>query len=143
MSIAYKGFVGLVDELQRALRVTIPGDPMITDLEADLRAMWKPIETAPKARGDEEDDHYVWVLVYQPKGFHPVAPRKGQHAWRDLPPSKTDEAGRVIEWPHHEEIRSAYFDPYSERWWTGEAFDSDCLYPTHWMPIPLPPKETA
>lgn len=98
---------------------------------------WQPIETAPKDG--------TRVLVYQPEGFHPIEhPIKVGHHREDFPSSKLDDQGYAHEWPHDESTQTASYDAYEDgsygAWWVGDAYDSDRLYPTHWMPLPPPPE---
>jgi hypothetical protein len=80
---------------------------------------WQQIETAPRDR--EEDDDYAWVIVYQPEGLT---------SWVDR--------GKVVERRHREAVRVAHCEDDGQ-WWTGSSYDSEQMWPTHWMPLPDPP----
>jgi hypothetical protein len=104
-----------------------------------IRVNWQPIETAPREK--ESDEDYSWVLVYQPKGRHPCTPIKHGVSEFFLGCARDDQE-RLVEWPHDEALRVAHHDDYSDSWWTGEAYDSEELWPTHWAPLPEPPEKT-
>lgn len=75
---------------------------------------WQPIETAPK----DGSDIYVW-------------PQKTRTFWADL---ESD----IVRKKSHPDHR--WVDSWSEYW---EAFEVLTTKPTHWMPLPEPPKEAA
>jgi len=37
----------------------------------------------------------------------------------------------------YEYVHLAYWKNYTESWW----FEGEEMYPTHWMPLPAPPKK--
>lgn len=71
---------------------------------------WQPIDTAPKASADI-DDELINVLVYEPGGIFYVA------AW--------------------DERHGMWMDPGLP----NNAEEQHENNPTHWMPLPEPPKE--
>ena len=72
---------------------------------------WQPIETAPKDR---------IVLLYRPTA----------HDWGKVTPGKWDAQ------PHHKKPA-----PYWDMWIKiGGKYESRLWEPTHWMPLPEPPK---
>src|SRR3954465_5687903 len=98
---------------------------------------WKTIDSAPK---NEEDP--IKLILYQPNGFHSIEPRKGKHAWVGFRPSRRNENGQIIKWPHHETTSTgSWHGDQWGGWWVGECYDSEQLFPSHWMNLPGPPKE--
>ena len=93
-------------------------------------AEWQPIETAPK----DGTKVFIWREGWDQA---PVA------QWRDYPGNPvvgSDESESADCWMHgwlfHE-----WFTPGIEDGWLGwnEDIDEGCM-PTHWMPLPEPPK---
>ena len=81
---------------------------------------WRPIKTAPAAGG--------WLLIlYDPDAG--VGP--GYFGWDD---------GLVYSAPDDEEGQIYYESRGTPEWF---CFDHECMkriFPTHWMPLPEPPK---
>ena len=81
---------------------------------------WQPIETAPK---DE------WILVYQAHGQHGGMVFTGGHCY-------------VAKWAYGNEF---WYDKSSNILEIQDMKDHATTYftcvPTHWMPLPLPPKK--
>jgi len=81
---------------------------------------WQPIDTAPK---DE------WVLAYQPNGQHGGMTFTGGHCyvcrWAYKNEFWYDKTSNVLQEPPPSEKVVTYFT---------------CT-PTHWMPLPAPPKK--
>jgi hypothetical protein len=86
---------------------------------------WQPIETAPK---DETE-----VLVFRMDcGCTPivhVAFYRSEEQWDNCPPGGWASKEEYVGWWSY--VRNSI---------SQEKLD-DCYTPTHWMPLPLPPKE--
>ena len=81
---------------------------------------WQPIETAPKPTPEQrKSGDEPWLLVYEPP--KPIAD------WR--PGAMTDYR-----------ICVASMSGDEGDYWTGSPWDSEMIRPTHWMPLPAPPK---
>ena len=55
------------------------------------------------------------------------------HKWQPIETAPKDGTSFLV--PGH---KLAYYDPDSGRW--TKAYTSLLIYPTHWMPLPKPPK---
>lgn len=81
---------------------------------------WQPIETAPKDQ---------WILAYQPHGIAAGKVFMGGRCyvckWAYMDEYWYDKSSNVLERKSHEETVTTYHT---------------CT-PTHWMPLPEPPKE--
>lgn len=42
---------------------------------------------------------------------------------------------------HDMRVRTAVYSQYNDRWYIGDAAGVSDIRPTHWMPLPEPPKE--
>lgn len=83
--------------------------------------MWQPIETAPKDG--------TRILIFVP----------GDLTWKE------ESTGTI--WPsYHAGIHAARFEQEPQKWVMGDEFWSDDAKvfqyeePTHWMPLPEPPR---
>ena len=80
---------------------------------------WQPIETAPKDK---------WILVYQPNGEHNGIKFTGGHCY-------------VCKWAYDNQF---WYDKTSNILYEPTPKEKVVTYltcvPTHWMPLPEPPK---
>ncbi len=106
---------------------------------------WQPIDTAPKDRRilvwhDHSKDHYVEEF----RGDRAVLTTYASHVEGT---HVTQNPGIYIaEWggEYEEDVSGEGWGPFIRiaAWWFAASEDAwDCpLFPTHWMPLPEPPK---
>lgn len=83
--------------------------------------MWQPIETAPQVEGEP-------VLLWSPVPRQPaLPPRRTIGYWRNETRQRGWGPDFDAGWYSHE---------YPDR----DHFDYERIEPTHWMPLPEPPK---
>lgn len=102
---------------------------------------WQPIETAPK-----DNDILVWFDHAADPYFNPDDPHKltAYAAWAEGGDFLAGEGFCIAKWhgPHFEaedEYGSGYWLPAA--WFAHQNGDYEVVCnPTHWMPLPTPPK---
>lgn len=127
----------LIDRLKREADTAIDlGETVLAELlrEAadEIRHLseWQSIESAPK---DEK------VIVYQPQHKRDEE-RFARPLSNTNPNDHLTVPRKVMSIEYPECISTAVMDDHEPGlWWSGEAWDSEALYPTHWMPLPKGP----
>lgn len=64
------------------------------------------------------------------------------HKWQNIETAPKDETLIILWWPYWSRY-AIVGQFYLGRWWAHEALHNEGNDPTHWMPLPDPPREDA